>query len=139
VALGLVVAAGLGPAAVASAAWSAPGAGAAAAGAATMPNGAAPSGSASGEAVTISWPAASLSNGTPVAGYVIHRYDALNGGEATVGAGCSGVVTGTSCTEAAVPPGSWIYTDTPVQLSWSGGESPPSSVITVTGSVLAAG
>jgi hypothetical protein len=30
-----------------------------------------------------------------------------------------------------VPSGSWVYTDTPVQASWSGGESPTSGTVTV--------
>jgi len=73
----------------------------------------------------------SLSSGAPVAGYIINRYNALNGAAATVGAGCSGIVTTTTCTELSVPSGSWIYTDTPVQLSWMGTPSPASAAITV--------
>lgn len=113
------------------AAWSGQGAGAAGAAAATMPTGNAPSGSAVGSAVTIRWASAMFPNGTPVAGYVVHRYSASNGAGETVGAGCSGVVTTTSCTEQSVPPGSWVYTDTPVQLSWPGGQSAASAPVVV--------
>ena len=113
------------------AAWSASGAGRAGAAAATMPAGGTPVGSASGTSVTIRWPAATLSNGAPVAGYVIGRFKSLNGAAATVGPGCSGVVTTTTCTEQGVPSGTWIYTDTPVQLSWTGTPSPASGPIVV--------
>ena len=96
-----------------------------------MPTGAAPTGSATGSSVTIRWPAVTLSNGAPVGGYVISRFNALDGSAAIVGAGCSGVVTTTTCTEQSVPAGSWIYTDTPVLLSWTGGASPASAPIVV--------
>ena len=123
----------VGPAApVALAAWSATGHGNAAARAVTMPTGGQPAGSASGGAVTIRWPAVTLSNGVPVAGYVINRFDAVSGAKATVGAACSGVIATTTCTEQSVPRRSWIYTDTPVQLSWTGGQSPGSAPIVVT-------
>jgi len=113
--------------------WTTTGSGSAAGAAATMPTGTAPSGSAVGSAVTISWPAATFADGVPVAGYVINRYNAATGGPATVGPGCNGVVTATSCTESSVPGGQWVYTDTPVQLGWTGGESAPSPVILVIG------
>ena len=114
------------------AAWSALGTGHAGAAAATMPAGGQPAGSATGSAVTVRWPAVALSNGVPVAGYVISRFNAINGAQATVGAGCSGLITTTTCTELSVPPGTWIYTDTPVQVSWTGGASPASAPIIVT-------
>jgi hypothetical protein len=113
------------------AAWSATGTGRAAGAATTMPTGAQPSGGATGSSVTIRWPTATFANGGAVAGYVINRFDAATGAAATVGAGCSGVVTTTTCTELSVPPGTWIYTDTPVQLSWTGGQSPGSAPIVV--------
>jgi hypothetical protein len=115
----------------AAAAWSSAGGGTAAGSATVMPTGTAPSGGAAGDAVTISWAAADMSNGTAVQGYVIHRYNASTGAMAVVGPSCSGVVTSTTCTESSVPPGQWVYTDTPVQDSWTGGQSPQSSPITV--------
>lgn len=79
----------------------------------------------------MSWTAAALSNGTGVAGYTVSRYDSVTGTQQVVGAGCSGVVTTTSCTESSVPAGSWVYTDTPVQLSWTGGQSGQSGTVVV--------
>jgi hypothetical protein len=113
--------------------WASAGSGTAAGAAAVMPTGSAPSGSAVGSAVTISWSTATFANGAPVAGYVINRYNAATGAQATVGPGCNGVVTATSCTESPVPGGQWQYTETPVQLGWTGRESPASAVIVVIG------
>lgn len=115
----------------ASAQWSVAGAGPGAAAATTMPNGATPSAAAGGSTVRVSWAAVTMGSGAAVSGYVIHRYNAINGGQATVGAGCAGVVTATTCTELSVPSGSWIYTDTPVLANWAGGESSPSSPVSV--------
>lgn len=113
------------------AAWSVSGAGPSAGAATTMPIGSAPTGSATSTQVTVRWSVASMANGTPVAGYVIHRYNAASGTQATVGAGCSGVTSTTTCTESSVPAGTWTYTETPVELSWTGGESSDSTPITV--------
>lgn len=104
-----------------------PGAGAAA----VMPTGTAPTGRAAGAAVTINWSAAEFQNGAAVAGYVVNRYDASTGTTETLGAGCSGVVTTTTCTEQSVPAGTWVYTDTSVQMTWTGGQSPASARIVV--------
>lgn len=113
------------------AAWSAAGTGPAAGAAATMPAGGQPVGSASGSSVAVRWPAVTLSSGAPVAGYLISRTNAVNGAAATVGPGCSGLITTTTCTELSVPTGTWLYFDTPVQLSWTGGQSPASAPIVV--------
>jgi hypothetical protein len=121
-----VLSAGASPAV---AAWSIGGAGPTAAGATTMSTGATPTASATGSTVNVRWPAATFSGGTPVAGYIVQRYNALNGALATVGGTCAGVVTATICRES-VASGSWIYTDTPVQLSWTGTASSPSNVVT---------
>ena len=118
-------------AAPALAAWSASGSGAADGAASTMPGGSTPAVSPSGSAVTVRWPAATFPNGAQVEGYVVHRYDTASGLEATVGSSCSGVVATTICTETGVPSGSWVYTDTPVQGGWTGAQSPPSPVATV--------
>jgi hypothetical protein len=128
---GAVLATVLTPAVAADAAWSVA-ASASAAGAATvMPGGGEPDGYASGSSVVVSWGAADLGNGTAVAGYLVDRYNATTGVEAPVGAGCAGVVTATSCTEDGVPAGQWVYTDTPVQASWTGAQSPQSPIVTV--------
>jgi hypothetical protein len=118
-------------AAAAQAVWSTTGSGSGRGAATVMPTGTTPTAVASGSNVTVTWPAATFPDGSGVAGYVIHRYDAANGTPATVGAQCSATVTTTTCTEQAVPAGSWVYTDAPVQAAWTGGESSPSAAVTV--------
>lgn len=122
-------------AAPALAAWTTTETGGAAGAAATMPGGAAPTLAVSGSDVVVTWPAATFADGTPVAGYVVQRFDASSGQLATVGPACSGVLTETACTESAVAPGNWVYTDTPVQLSWTGAQSPPSAPASTGGSL----
>jgi hypothetical protein len=119
----------LAPVSAASAAWATQASGSGAGAAAVMPTGSAPTGSASGTSVTINWPAATMSSGVAVAGYVISRINTATGSAATVGAGCGGVVTATTCTETSVPAGSWAYMDTPVEMNWSGGRSAESATI----------
>jgi hypothetical protein len=85
-----------------------------------MPAGSAPAASASGLPVTVSWPAAQFPNGDTVEGYTLIRADAA-GTTYTVGGTCAGVVTATTCVET-VQPGSWTYTDTPIQDLWTGAE-----------------
>ena len=116
---------------VAGAQWGASGVGPTAAAAAVMPSGNQPSAVSRSSTVTITWPAATFADGAAVAGYVIQRYDAINGTMAAVGGTCSGIVTTLSCTESSVPPGNWAYTDTPEQGTWTGGASPASAVVSV--------
>jgi hypothetical protein len=115
---------------VAWATWSSSGSGAASGAAATMPTGAAPGATAGTSSVALSWTAVTLSDGAPVTGYVITRYN-QSGTSYTVNANCSGVVTTTSCTELSVPAGTWTYTDTPVVANWTGGESQRSAAVIV--------
>jgi hypothetical protein len=129
--ISLAVALALGQASPVSAAWSGPGSGSGAGAAATMPTGTTPRATVSGTSVTVTWSAATLSNGAAVAGYVVSRYNSSTGATATIGAGCSGVVTTTSCTELGVTAGSWVYTDKPVEVNWNGGQSPDSAPVTV--------
>src|SRR4029078_6966447 len=82
--------------------------------------------SVSGRNVAVSWAAASFSGGAHVASYTVKRYAAARGVPATVKSGCDGSITTLSCTENAVPPGTWYYTVTPVQHNWTGAESPTS-------------
>ena len=116
------------PSQAAMAAWSSSGSGSGGGAAATMPAGSTPVAAASGSAVTVTWPAATFADGTPVAGYIVNRYSS-NGSTGTVGGGCAGIVSATSCTEM-VSPGTWTYTDTPVQASWTGVESSQSNSVT---------
>jgi hypothetical protein len=96
-----------------------------------MPSGGQPTASATGNSVTVSWPTAYFPDGQSVFGYVIHRFNAATGAQATVGATCSGTVTSTACTEQSVPAGTWTYTDSPVQDNWSGSQSPASAGVIV--------
>jgi hypothetical protein len=127
----VIVSLALSPASGAGAAWATQGAGGAAGAASVMPTGATPGATVIRNQVTVSWAPSTLSNGTDVSGYIVNRYNAATGGTATVGAGCSGVVTTTSCTEDSVPPGTWVYTETPVRVNWTGGQSAESAPVVV--------
>jgi hypothetical protein len=119
--------------AAAFAAWSSPGAGKGYTKARSMGAGTAPTTSVTGRSVTVSWTAPA--SGPPVDGYIINRYS--SGGVAqSVGANCSGTVTGLSCTESNVPSGTWTYTVTPRQGNWRGAESASSSSVTVSSPTL---
>jgi len=112
--------------------------GPAASAAATVAAGATPTGTVSpGRAVTVAWAASTLSDGQPVDGYLVRRYDAVSGTAAAVGLGCTGTIVATSCVEAAVPPGTWRYTVTPlIGVNWRGAESPRSGIVTVGAATL---
>jgi hypothetical protein len=67
-------------------------------------------------------------------GYLVKRYDAGNDAAQTILSSCTGTITGTSCTEASAPAGSWKYSVTPtVGDHWRGAESAKSPAITVPG------
>jgi hypothetical protein len=103
--------------------------------AAIVRQGVTPTAVAGSGSVTVSWSASTLSNGVPVTSYLVARYASGTGTAQTVGAGCSGTVTGTSCTEAAVPSGTWLYAVTPVFATyWQGQASPMSLPVTVSSS-----
>ena len=116
--------------------------GAGAARATTVGGGATPSVAEAGPAsTTLSWGASTLTNGRPVDGYIVSRYQAGTGIEASIGAGCAGTIAGRTCTETGIPDGTWRYTVTPlVATHWRGSESAHSGAITVgtTGIALAA-
>jgi hypothetical protein len=78
--------------------------------------------------VTVSWTAPS--SGAPASGYLVKRYD-LSGNAQTVGPGCSGTIATTSCTENAVPAGTWRYRVTAVRANWRGPESQASASVAV--------
>jgi hypothetical protein len=77
-----------------------------------------------GNTVLVSWAA---STGGPVEGYEVSAFDATTGEPRSVGGGCAGVVTGTSCTDADVPNGQWRYAVTPRRASWVGTQSTQST------------
>lgn len=87
-----------------------------------------PTASVSNRNATISW--TPTGGSVPVNGYIVRRYSAA-GVEQAIGANCSGTVAGTTCTETAVPPGSWRYSVTPVRQNWRGAESGRSTAVTV--------
>ena len=114
---------------VASAAWSGTGSATGQAQAATMPAGSAPTVSVAGRSVTVNWTAATLL-GQNADGYTVKRLDS-SGVTQTVGSGCSGTISGLTCTESSVPPGTWTYTVTPSLHAWTGSESPRSAGATI--------
>jgi hypothetical protein len=107
------------------------GGGAGAAGAATVNQGAAPTASETGSTnVIVKWGSSGLSNGVPADGYILKRYNADTGVQATIGGSCAGTVTATTCSEPETPPGNWEYSVTPVFGSnWRGAEGVKSGAV----------
>lgn len=112
------------------AAWTVNGSGSARATAVSMGQGNQPTAAASGRQVSVVWTASTYSNGAPVGDYSVKRYDSGGNGQ-NVGANCSGTVSGLSCTESDLSPGTWRYSVTPRAGSWRGSESPKSAPVTV--------
>ncbi|HEY7478331.1 MAG TPA: hypothetical protein VIB62_08845, partial [Actinomycetota bacterium] len=112
---------------IASAAWSAAGLGSGATRALVMPTGPTPTISVTGRNVAVSWSAVTLPGGTSVAGYRVARYVAGTGVPATILSACTGTIAALTCTEAAVPPGTWRYGITPLRNAWTGSEGSWSS------------
>ena len=117
----------------AAASWNGNGSGPSYAKARSLPAPAAPTTSVTGRSVTVSWTAPG--GAVPVTGYLVKRYNGSDV-EQTVLAGCTGTIATTSCTENAVPAGSWRYTVTAVRGNWRGSESPKSATVTMTGPAL---
>ena len=90
-----------------------------------------PTGTVSGSNVTVTWTASTFSDGVAATGYTVRRYSFPGGTVQTVGANCSGTITGTSCTENGVPTGTWQYTVTPSYSTWTGAESTKSDAVVV--------
>jgi hypothetical protein len=94
--------------------------------------GATPTLSATGQAVTVSWAPTTLTTGQAVTGYLVKRYDAGTSAAQTILSSCTGTVAAVTCVENSVPPGSWVYTVTPVFASnWQGVESGRSSTVVI--------
>jgi len=101
--------------------------------------GATPSSNANaGRSVTLTWPAVTLANGQPVGGYLVTRYEADSPyAPQLIQTGCSGTITALTCTEYAVPFGSWQYTVTPViGDNWRGLESLKTGAVTIGAAAL---
>jgi hypothetical protein len=136
---GLIIAvaiAGLSLPSAASAGWTAQGSGSGSSKAKTMPGGNTPSASVSGRSVTVSWSASALAGGGAVDGYTVRRYSS-GGASQTIGANCTGTVTGLTCTERGVAAGTWKYSVAPVLGNWTGAESAQSPTVTVGAPALA--
>ncbi len=116
---------------VALAAWVGADPGSGFARATIAPAGSIPSVSVLGRSVSVSWTASTFSDGGSVSGYTVARYDAVWGLVQTVHAACAGTISALSCTEDAVPPGSWRYSVTPRKGRWIGVESGLSPAVTV--------
>lgn len=119
----------LGGSGAAAAAWAITSSGSGYAKALVMPTVGPPSRSLSYPNVVLSWSAATI-GGSAVDSYTARRYSD-SGALQTVGAGCSGPITATSCTEANVPVGRWQYTLQAVKASWSSSESPKTAVVEI--------
>lgn len=73
---------------------------------------------------SVSWAQGTTTGGRAVSGYTVTRYSAATGGtKVAAGGGCGGIVAALTCSEAALPAGTWFYTATPVLGSWAGVES----------------
>lgn len=115
----------------AAAAWRLAPSGSVAAKAKALGAGNTPTVSVTGRKVTVSWAASSFTTGGAVPGYVVRRYNATTGVGTGALNGCSGTITGLTCTENSVPTGSWQYTVTPAAGNWRGTESGKSTVVVV--------
>jgi hypothetical protein len=86
--------------------------------------GSSPTPTTSGRNVSLTWPTSTYSNGVAVPSYLVQRYNAAGTVVQTIGSGtCAALVTGLTCTESAVPAGSWRYSVTPAVGNWRGAES----------------
>jgi hypothetical protein len=117
-------------AATAWAGWIVPGSGTSYGKALALGAGNTPTASVSNRTVTVSWTAPS--GGAPPAGYLVKRYDTSNNLQ-TIGSACTGTIAALTCTENALPNGSWKYTVTPAKGNWRGAESAQSATATVVG------
>ncbi|MDT4946826.1 MAG: hypothetical protein QOH14_3559, partial [Pseudonocardiales bacterium] len=82
---------------------------------------------------TIAFNRSSSTDGKTVSAFVINRYSAASGGSAAATFTCTpaGTASAVSCTESAVPAGTWYYSDTPTIPGslWVGSESARSAPV----------
>jgi hypothetical protein len=129
----------IGQAPSASAWWSADGSGLGSGLAATMPTADQPSASVAGQSVTVTWTQSSF-QGSPLGsyaggGYTLTRYAQGSASGATPNADCAPTISGATatlqCVEGDVPYGTWQYSATPVLGTFTGGEGPKSTTVSV--------
>ncbi|MEA2389019.1 MAG: hypothetical protein QOG41_1792 [Thermoleophilaceae bacterium] len=123
------------PVTAANATWSGAGAGSHYVKAVSMPVGSMPTASVSNRSVTVSWTGSTMPGGSAIASYVVKRYDTI-GNVQTIGSGCSGTISALTCTETAVPGGTWKYSVAPTLGNWTGAEGAQSASVTVAGPSL---
>lgn len=116
---------------LAFAAWALLGSGAGASKADQLPIGPTPSVSVTGRNVALTWSAVTFSGGGAVGGYRVFRYPSGGGAAQTVLSACDGTISGLTCTENAVPAGSWKYTLATVKGGWTGTQGALSAVAAV--------
>ena len=122
---------------VADATWISSAGGSGGASAITVNPGSAPTATISGRTVQLTWTASTMSNGAAVGGYIVTRYDSTGSSQQTIVSGtCAALVSGTSCSETATPPGTWQYSVTPAYGDWRGPESPKTSATVGTPSLV---
>jgi hypothetical protein len=95
-----------------------------------MPAGSTPTTAVSNRNVQVTWAAVTIPGGGAVDSYRVTRYN-TSGAEQTIKAACDVVITTTTCTESAVPPGTWRYAVAPRLGAWQGPYGPPSADVTV--------
>jgi hypothetical protein len=96
----------------------------------------APTATASAGGAAVNWAQGSTAGGRAVSGYTVARYSsAIPDAKVAAGGGCAGTIsaplTTLSCSEAALPAGTWYYTVTPVLGSWAGVESARSGGVVI--------
>lgn len=115
----------------ASAAWGGGGGGSGASKADALPGGPTPTVTITGRNAVVSWSGVSFGDGQPIGSYRVARYPAAGGAADTIQSACTGTISGLTCTEGAVPAGSWRYGITPVRNVWDGAEGALSAAATI--------
>jgi hypothetical protein len=100
-----------------------------------MPAGSSPTTARSNRNVQVTWAAVTIPGGGAVDSYRVKRYN-TSGVEQTIKANCDVVISTTTCTEIAVPPGTWRYAVAPRLGAWQGPYGPTSADVTVTAPAL---